>query len=40
MVKCAKCGKEFKPKQDYWKLCFDCWQKEKPKIIKRMDGIE
>ena len=40
MIKCAKCGKEFNPPKDYWKLCFECWKEEKPKIIKKMDGLE
>lgn len=25
MVKCAKCGKEFKPPKDYWRYCYNCW---------------
>jgi uncharacterized OB-fold protein len=33
MAKCAKCGKEFNPPKDYWKMCYDCWMKERGKFV-------
>jgi hypothetical protein len=40
MAKCISCSKEFKPKQSNWKLCYECWIKEKPNIIKKLEGVE
>jgi uncharacterized OB-fold protein len=33
MAKCTKCGKEFTPPKDYWKICYECWMKEREKFL-------